>query len=373
MNAHAPVIEPSSEWKKKLASSCLIALLLLVSAFFLGSWVESRLDAEVRRHDALLAATLEQLAPESLDPVLSSLQFGDEALEARGQALLQEKNYDPPEPRTGARAIFTVFMLAVMLLRGAKLVFSTRRMFRHVRGASQKASSQLTGLMYDTPTEGQVPLRQALGELSQVLRRPLRSARTLTDVVLQKGVDAHKYAEFCAKLQAQLDKTEDTLALLTRLSSLQSDLDQTLDLRLYPLSSLLQATEALAAPVFGERGLHIAFADAPPVCLETDHVFLPQALSHLMLSCGAFRQPGSTVTLSATPHGKQLYIDIACQGAHAPVRSRLLRFATRRIQPSTLDLAVADSILRALGGTLEERSASAQAAAYRVVLPLFLL
>lgn len=373
MNAHASVTDPSPEWKKKLGGSCLVALLLLASAFFLGSWVESRLDAEVRRHDALIAATLAEHAPDTLDAALSVLQSGDDALEARGQALLQEKNYDPPEPHTGARAIFTAFMLAVMLLRGAKLVFSTRRMFRHVRGASQKASSQITGLMRATPSDSQVPLRQALGELSEVLSRPLRSARTFTDVVLQKGVDAHKYAEFCAKLQAQLDKTEDTLALLTRLSSLQADLDQTLDLNLYPLSSLLQATEALASPALAERGLAISIAEAPPVCLETDHVFLPQALSHLMLSCGAFRQPGSAVTLAATPHGKQLYIDIACQGAHAPVRSRLLRFATRKIQPSTLDLAVADSILRALGGTLEERSVSRQAACYRVVLPLFLL
>ncbi|MFR6344806.1 MAG: hypothetical protein ACLUO4_08375, partial [Christensenellales bacterium] len=116
--------------RKKLFNWCLVALLLVTAAFFLGSWVENRIDKALRQHDALVAAAVQQAAPDALSPVLSALQANDPALQAQGEALLAEQGYVSPEQHTGVRTIFTVFMLVVMLLRGAQLVFGTRRMCR---------------------------------------------------------------------------------------------------------------------------------------------------------------------------------------------------------------------------------------------------
>ena len=46
-------IEISSETKKSLGRWLIFALLVVAAAFFLGSWVESRLESSIRRHDAL--------------------------------------------------------------------------------------------------------------------------------------------------------------------------------------------------------------------------------------------------------------------------------------------------------------------------------
>ena len=66
MAFHSSSIELSSETKKGFGRWLIFALLVVAAAFFLGSWVESRLDNSIRRHDALVAAAVEQAAPEAL-------------------------------------------------------------------------------------------------------------------------------------------------------------------------------------------------------------------------------------------------------------------------------------------------------------------
>ena len=78
-------------------------------------------------------------------------------------------------------------MLFVMLLRGAKLVYGTRRMVKNVRGVSRTASTQLLSLVSNEPTAENIPIRQAVQELSELVGQPLQSARTLTEIVLQKN------------------------------------------------------------------------------------------------------------------------------------------------------------------------------------------
>ena len=77
---------------------------------------------------------MEQAAPEALPSVIASLQSDDDNAAAQGEALLSTLGYTPQEQHTGARGLFTAFMLFVMLLRGAKLVYGTRRMVKNVRG-----------------------------------------------------------------------------------------------------------------------------------------------------------------------------------------------------------------------------------------------
>lgn len=356
--------------RKKLINWCLVALLLVTAAFFLGSWVENRIDKALRQHDALIAAAVQQAAPDALSPVLSALQANDPALQAQGEALLAEQGYVSPEQHTGVRTIFTVFMLVVMLLRGAKLVFGTRRMFRRARGASRKASQQLLSVLRPAEQEPeQIPLRQALSELSELISQPLQSARTLNEIVLEKGVDAQKYTEFCTKLKTQLNRFEILLLQLSRLTSLKAELDETLDIQRYPLSAAIQSAQDLAAPMLAIRNMKCECAEIPPVLLETDEEYLPQALSHLMLSCLSGRENGSTVYLSFMPHGSTLLIDVFCRGQRTHIKNLLVRLATKNIQADSLDLAFADIILQSLGGTLEELS-SGGTVTYRVSLPL---
>ena len=356
--------------RKKLINWCLVALLLVTAAFFLGSWVENRIEKALRQHDALVAAAVQQTAPDVLSPVLSALQANDPALQTQGEALLAEQGYVSPEQHTGVRTVFTVFMLVVMLLRGAKLVFGTRRMFQRARGASQKASQQLSSVLRPAEQEPeQIPLRQALSELSELISQPLQSARTLNEIVLGKGVDAQKYTEFCTKLKTQLNRFEILLLQLSKLTSLKTELDETLDIQRYPLPAAIQSAQDLAAPMLAIRNMRCECAEIPPVLLETDEEYLPQALSHLMLSCLSGRESGSTVHLSFVPHGASLLIDVFCRGQRTHIKNLLVRLVTKKIQPDSLDLAIADLILQSLGGTLEELS-SGSTVAYRVSLPL---
>ena len=356
--------------RKKMINWCLVALLLVTAAFFLGSWVENRIEKALRQHDALVAAAVQQTAPDVLSPVLSALQANDPALQTQGEALLAEQGYVSPEHHTGVRTVFTVFMLVVMLLRGAKLVFGTRRMFRRARGASQKASQQLSSVLRPAEQEPeQIPLRQALSELSELISQPLQSARKLNEIVLEKGVDAQKYTEFCTKLKTQLNRFEILLLQLSKLTSLKTELDETLDIQRYPLPAAIQSAQDLAAPMLAIRNMRCECAEIPPVLLETDEEYLPQALSHLMLSCLSGRESGSTVHLSFVPHGASLLIDVFCRGQRTHIKNLLVRLVTKKIQPDSLDLAIADLILQSLGGTLEELS-SGSTVAYRVSLPL---
>lgn len=88
-----------------------------------------------------------------------------------------------------------------------------------------------------------------------------------------------------------------------------------------------------------------------------------------MLSCLSGREIGSTVHLSFVPHGASLLIDVFCRGQRTHIKNLLVRLVTKKIQPDSLDLAIADLILQSLGGTLEELS-SGSTVAYRVSLPL---
>ncbi len=363
-------IEISSETKKSLGRWFIFALLVVAAAFFLGSWVESRLESSIRRHDALLAAAVEQAAPEALPSVLSALCANDDDAAARGESLLSSYGYTPQEQHTGARGLFTAFMLLVMLLRGARLVYGTRRMVKNVRGASRTASSQILSLVRNEPSADSIPVRQAVQELSEIIGQPLQSARTLSEIILQKNLDEEKYKQFCKKLKTQLDKTQDLLLLLTKLSSLQEDLKQNTDLQAYPLSSLVQATQALVSHPLQARSIHCEFSPPPAVAIQTDHQFFPQALSHLILSCTARRQPHSKVYIAMSLHGSQLLLDVSCQGRRAKARSRLLRFAARKLQPSNLDLAISDTIFRSLGASVEEQPDLHGGKAYHIRLPL---
>lgn len=370
MMPHSSSIEFSSETKKDFGRWLIFALLVVAAAFFLGSWVESRLDASIRRHDALVAAAVEQAVPDALPSVLSMLQSNEDSAVAHGEALLSAYGYTPPQQHTGARGLFTAFMLLVMLLRGAKLVYGTRRMVKNVRGASRTVSTQLLSLVRNEPVEDSIPIRQAVQELSELVGQPLQSARTLSEIILQKNLDEQKYKQFCRRLKAQLDKTQDLLLLLTKLSSLEEDLEQNTDLQAYPLISLVQATQTLVSPSLSSRGIRCEFSDPPIATVKTDHQFFPQALSHLILSCTAQRQPGSTVYIAMALQDSQLILDVSCQGMRAKARSRLLRFATRKLRPSSLDLAVADTIFRFLGASLEEQPDLHGCKAYHVQLPL---
>ena len=72
-------------------------------------------------------------------------------------------------------------------------------------------------------------------------------------------------------------------------------MEQNADFQTYPLASLVQATQTLVSPSLEARGMHCEFSMPPAAAVRTDHQFFPQALSHLILSCTAQRQPGSTV------------------------------------------------------------------------------
>lgn len=370
MAFHSSSIELSSETKKGFGRWLIFALLVVAAAFFLGSWVESRLDDSIRRHDALVAAAVEQAAPEALPSVIASLQSDDDNAAAQGEALLSTLGYTPQEQHTGARGLFTAFMLFVMLLRGAKLVYGTRRMVKNVRGVSRTASTQLLSLVSNEPTAENIPIRQAVQELSELVEQPLQSARTLTEIVLQKNLDEEKYKQFCRKLKTQLDKTQDFLLLLTKLSSLQEDMEQNADFQTYPLTSLVQATQTLVSPSLEARGMHCEFSTPPAAAIRTDHQFFPQALSHLVLSCTAQRQPGSTVHVAMALHDSHLSLEVSCHGRRTKTRSRLVRIATKKLRPSSLDLAVADTIFRFLGASLEEQPDLHGGKAYRIRLPL---
>lgn len=199
---------------KRFKQWALASIILISTAFFLGGWIESRITAYYYEHDALLTAILYHAAPERVDEavaLLNTSEINSEYIQ-EGKNLLQERGYTGRSDIVAVRAIFTGFIIFVMLIRGARLIGNMRSIFKRFKKAS--------AICKNPPASEKIEVRQAIEGISERLKIPVDSAAALTEAVLSQKIDAKKYENF-------LVKSEDLMHRLDLLiHSLVSEINQ---------------------------------------------------------------------------------------------------------------------------------------------------
>ena len=193
-------------------------LVLLLGVFLLGSWIERRIDARALEQDAKLIAVMEQYAPDYVEQAIAALrQPRDPAQIARGLALLQRYGYQGSQDQVAVRAIFTAFMVFIMVFRGAWLSFTMRRAYRRARVVGQAYRSAKQS---PPPAPGQeIAVRDAILDLSQQLKGKERTLRAVTDALLSQNMSQENFQKLSRNLarhMERLDSLAEDLVVLAR-------------------------------------------------------------------------------------------------------------------------------------------------------------
>ncbi len=190
----------------------LAASVMILSAFFISSWVESRVEERTLEHDALLVLLLEQYSPESVQAALTQLSgVIDTGQVEKGRQILDAYGYKGDPEQVAVRTIFTVFMVIMMVLRGFLWSFNIRKLFTRAKRFMLRRRQREAGA-----TEHDVELASALSDLSEQLDVPLKRLELITDAALSQNIDAEKYKRLLDKLLPQLEKLNtiaDTIAV----------------------------------------------------------------------------------------------------------------------------------------------------------------
>lgn len=179
------------------------------------------------------------------------------------------------------------------------------------------------------------------GELAPEQRRALASARDQAERLRQLTSDLHRIAdlETCHLLREPLD----VAALVEEVRQMAQE-----GFRAY-------------AAVLGDRVLETEVRTAPgrPLAVMGDHKFLVRVLYNLVSNACKYSPPGSTVKVRAFPERAEVHIEVEDEGPgiagadRKHVGEQLFRApATQHIPGSGLGLAMAQTIVKRLGGRM---------------------
>lgn len=193
------------------------AAVLIAVSFFVGSWMEDRIQKNTLEHDAKLIAVLHAYAPESTSSAIRALQAeNDPILVVRGAHLLIANHYEKTQDNIAIRSILTWFTVLVMVVRGLKLSINVRGIYKHFRKIWHQRKGTIPANDCDTE------LKEALAELSAELKTPVEHMTALADAALQQNLDPTRYHALAIKLQQQ---AQDLNTFITSLTAPESEKD----------------------------------------------------------------------------------------------------------------------------------------------------
>jgi two-component system sensor histidine kinase KdpD len=138
------------------------------------------------------------------------------------------------------------------------------------------------------------------------------------------------------------------------------------------IGSALRASRAAIAG-------HVVLTQVPPVLplVQYDAVLIERVLSNLLENAGKYTPPGSTITVSAEPHGMWLNVSVADDGPGLPpgqeesVFEKFARGERESVKPGVgLGLAICRAIVGAHGGTIRASNRPGGGAVFVFTLPL---
>ena len=180
----------------------IAASVMILAAFFISSWVETRVEERTLEHDALLISLLEQYSPESVQDAVTQLSDGIEAERVDdGRRILNAYGYKGDPEQVAVRTIFTIFMVIMMILRGFLWSFNIRKLFKRSKQFMLRRRQREAGA-----PQHDVELTTALSDLSEQLDMPLERLELLTDSALPQRINADQYKHLLDKLLPQIAK-----------------------------------------------------------------------------------------------------------------------------------------------------------------------
>ena len=215
-----------------------------------------------------------------------------------------------------------------------------------------------------------------LAALSHDLRTPL------TSLMVQMESLAHSAPPLAPGQRAMADALRDEMVrmgmLVTNLLDMARIESGEVKLKLQwqaieeVIGSALRASRAAIAD-------HVVLTQVPPdlPLVQYDAVLIERVLSNLLENAGKYTPPGTTITVSAEPHGMWLNVSVADDGPGLPpgqeesVFEKFARGERESAKPGVgLGLAICRAIVGAHGGTIHASKRPGGGAVFVFTLPL---
>ena len=331
--------------KRTLKTWLVGALLLIAATFFLGSWVEGRIDRITYEHDANMVATVEGVAPDAVEDVIQGLKasYTDEKI-ARGKEILQANGYEGSEDRVGVRTIFTVFMLIVILLRSLRFTQTIKKLFTRKKDRHSEMPEKME----------KIAVREVMGDMVHTVKDPIDQANLMAESLLDREIDKGQYEKFREKLIKYVNIVNTMVRSFNNYIQIDERLGDTAIERC-SLGEIIDQNYTSAA--MKNRGISVSPSGDRGQVISTDIAFLHEAVG-LVINCAIkHAHKESVIYLVARKNGNMTMITIRC--AEKNIAKRWWRVIRRFLKDDGLlnagvsaDLLSADAIIHRLGGTL---------------------
>jgi two-component system sensor histidine kinase KdpD len=215
-----------------------------------------------------------------------------------------------------------------------------------------------------------------LAALSHDLRTPL------TSLMAQAESLAHSAPPLAPGQRAMADALRDEMVRMSMLVTNLLDMariesgEVKLKLQWQAIEEVIgSALRASRAAIAG----HVVLTQVPPdlPLVQYDAVLIERVLSNVLENAGKYTPPGSTITVSAEPHGMWLNVSVADDGPGLPpgqeesVFEKFARGERESAKPGVgLGLAICRAIVGAHGGTIRAANRPGGGAVFVFTLPL---
>ena len=217
--------------------------------------------------------------------------------------------------------------------------------------------------------------RRFVSDASHELKTPLAGIRLLTDSILQTDhMDEETTKEFVTDIGREAERLSRITENLLRLTRLDSGVVQ----QPYPVAvaPVMERVERMLHMVAQEKGVTISgTADEDAVALATDDD-VHQILYNLMENAIKYSAPGGRITVKLWAGEYKAFIEFIDQGRGIPpedlenVKTKFYK-GSNSVRGSGIGLALVDSIMTALDGTMDIQSTLGRGTVVTLGLPLY--
>lgn len=249
---------------------------------------------------------------------------------------------------------------------------------RNARVGSTAARGELAELssafddMAETIAQEEDRRRAVIADVAHELRTPLAILQASTES-LADGVEAPSASSLVSLHEEvlRLGRSVEDLATLASAESAALRIER----RAVDLSDVASRSIDELRPMYRAAGVHLCARLASVVAVVDPHR-TAQVLENLLTNALKFSPPGGSVTVSVAPRAGGATLEVSDAGTGIPpdelphVFERFWRGREAgRVAGSGIGLAVTDTLVRVLGGTIEVTSEPESGTRFRVCLP----
>jgi len=216
--------------------------------------------------------------------------------------------------------------------------------------------------------------RQFVADASHDLKTPLTVILSNSELLKQQSREAA--SPEVDRIQAAGHRMKDLVQKMLTLARMEDDPGKTSREALDLSDMVMESALAFEAAAF-EKGLTIDEQVQSGLVVRGDRAQLQSALECLLDNACKYAAPGSAITVSLEKAGKRAKLTVRNTGSYIPaedlphVFERFYRADKSRTaaDSSGLGLAIVQSVVRSMGGTVSAESSEAEGTAFTALLP----